>query len=261
MINNCHNAGKILCESTGNAKAGGIVAFLTRSDLFTKCSNEGDVEAISSLGVGVTEDAQDTLGQVSAGGIIAFNATDAPMSTTTFCLNTGNITARMTTANVEAQIYAGGIGGRLHEQTMSDCYNTGKITANNSTGNNGYAAGVVGRSSVHSSTRRCYNTGEVNGFIKGGIVGLAVEGSVSRDNYMKERSADSGIGKGKGETITLSIDEMKLESSYKYFNFTSTWGFKQGVNDGYPVLQAFYPCRNLGFCCRRKRSDFGSVKM
>ncbi len=240
MISNCYNVGEIKADSTGLSTAGGVAAFLYDNDTVSNCSNTGNVTAISN------DELSDTK-YVSTGGIIGMNATNDTMSTTIACYNAGNISATLTTANTVTEIFAGGIGGRTHGQILSDCYNTGTVLASNLDNTRGYAGGIVGRNSEKSSVRRCYSIGNISGTLTGGVVGLATSGSVTRNSFWQEGSAlrsigeDKAAGNGASNTTIMSAVQMKQESSFPFLNFSQVWGFKSGENDGYPILQTFYP--------------------
>ncbi|MDR2558060.1 MAG: hypothetical protein LBC86_00735, partial [Oscillospiraceae bacterium] len=243
-ITNCHNVGEIRAESTGMARAGGIAASLWSEIAISNCSNAGNISAISSLPADKTTDSDlndPFIARASAGGIVAFNPRSDTMSTITGCINTGNITAEFSTIHMNAEIFAGGIGGNLHEQTLSDCYNTGTITARNSNGTNGYAGGIVARNSARSSIRRSYSTGTVSAHVPGGIAGLAVSGGNIRNNYFLSGSAARGIGEGSGGTTALTLAQMRQEASFPALNLNRTWAFSSGVNDGMPILRFFHP--------------------
>lgn len=239
-ISNCRNTGEVTANSSGGGAAGGIAAVLYKNNIVRNGSNMGDVAVVSA---GEEHYPSQEFLYVSAGGIIGFNTVNDTMSTTIGCYNAGDISAQMSAANDHFEIFAGGIGGRVHEQTLSDCYNTGAVLAANPAGNLGYAGGIVGRNSTRSSVRRCYSIGSISGALQGGTVGLAEPGSVIRDNSWLSSSAPKGVAQGAGEsgTTALPAAQMKQEGSFPAFNFTNTWGFKEGENDGYPVLQAFYP--------------------
>lgn len=239
---NCHNIGDVTSDSTGASSAGGILGFgfTYELDQVNLCSNRGNVKAIS-------EDKTSNTGQRTnfayAGGIIGYDSSNERITTITSCYNEGDVSAELTTDNTEVEIFAGGIGGRLNNQTISDCYNKGTICANNSDNTSGYAAGISGRVSSKSNVRRSYNTGTISGAKTGAIAGLSITGSVIRSNYYLSGSATKGVAQGDGEegAIVLTGEQMKLEDSFKGYNFSKIWGFKTNENDNMPILQECYP--------------------
>lgn len=239
-ITNCHNVGVIKADSSGFSVAGGISARLYDNETVVNSSNAGDVSAVSA---GEYHDLQADTPCISAGGVIGMNSVNDNMSTIVGCYNTGSISAELTTANDNFEVWAGGIGGRLHEQTLNDCFNTGNVSTEAPADMICYAAGIAGNSSAHSSVRRCWNIGAISGKMPGAIIGLAQPGNVTRDNFWQAGSAPEGIAEGEGEsgTTALTATQMKQEASFSAFNFMKTWGFKEGENDGYLILQAFYP--------------------
>ncbi|MCL2037155.1 MAG: hypothetical protein FWG83_07235 [Oscillospiraceae bacterium] len=241
-VNNVHNIGNITATATGGARAGGIVGGFSRNDAIQNCSNSGNITATSSgvfYGIHPGEENTDVL----AGGIVGVNfVNDNIFGAIRGCYNTGDVSATMTVKNDAFRIFAGGIGGLLHS-TTSDCYNTGKIMATNPDNTTGHAGGIVGSNSGRSSIRRSYNTGTVSGFKPGGIVGLNLTGGVIRHNFVLSGTAPNGVAEGDGESgvTVLTSAQMRLEASFPTFNFSRTWGLKSGENDGFPVLQAFFP--------------------
>ncbi|MDR0292562.1 MAG: S-layer homology domain-containing protein [Oscillospiraceae bacterium] len=49
-----------------------------------------------------------------------------------------------------------------------------------------------------------------------------------------------GLGYGIGQVTALTTEQMKQQSSFSGWDFANVWGFKPGVNGGYPVLRAFH---------------------
>lgn len=241
-VTNCHNFGNITSDSTGASSAGGLLGFgfVYEVDKVIFCSNRGDIKAIS-------EDESSNTGQLTnyayAGGIIGYDSPNDRMTTITGCYNEGTVLAHLKTTNTDVEVFAGGIGGRLNNQAISDCYNKGAIDAHNVDNTNGYAAGISGRVSSKSNVRRSYNTGTISGVKKGAVIGYSIKGSTIRSNYYQSGTAAQGVAKGDGEegTTARTLAQMKLENSYNGFDFSKTWGFKSGENNDMPVLQQCYP--------------------
>ena len=222
-ISNCYSTGSISVSAMGayaghRAFAGGI------------CGMNGSVEnSYNSCSVSA-----DCTYLAYAGGISGYN------SSISSCYNTGIISA-----SGGSPVYAGGICG--YSNAISDCYNTGSISAS-SRGENSYAGGISGVNIKDGSISNCYNTGVVYGSSPsskvsyvGGLCGYSQDGAVIRSSYWNiDSRVEDGLGYGIGQATALTSEQMKQQSSYSGWDFTTVWGFKPGVNDGYPVLRAFY---------------------
>ncbi|MDL2295070.1 hypothetical protein LJC60_10745, partial [Ruminococcaceae bacterium OttesenSCG-928-D13] len=246
-INNCHNTGEITVSAVNMSTAAGIAASLPfNNKLISNCSNTGKVSASTKGGV-----------VIGAAGIVGRydGGLNTDMSHIVNCWNTGDISVFLDSDNTSTDVFAGGIGGRTHQNAVSDCYNTGNISATSNGHLNGTAGGIVGRNSTESSVRRCYSTGNITASQNpGAIVGLAVEGSFAwacywnsdatytQDSRVLASADKKGVGSGEDTTTRRTAAQLKQEASYDhFFSFVKTWGFKDGENSGYPVLRVAYP--------------------
>lgn len=179
------------------------------------------------------------------------------------CYNTGNIVLNsrlvpderdyFTAAGICAGYYAMNSSGNLVGSVLSS-YNTGKIESNF------YAAGIVKSAAVE--IKECFNVGEVicgNNYKKVGIylVGPAFgsdptgTAKVSNAYYGGSCANIGGIG-GFPESAELTyvdnstyIADLNVQAKTKQFysnnltsfDFESVWKFKDGENNGYPVLK------------------------
>lgn len=179
------------------------------------------------------------------------------------CYNTGNIVLNsrlvpderdyFTAAGICAGYYAMNSSGNLVGSVLSS-YNTGKIESNF------YAAGIV--NSAAFEIKECFNVGEVicgNNYKKVGIYLVApLFGSdptgtakVSNAYYGGSCANIGGIG-GFPESAELTyvdnstyIADLNVQAKTKQFysnnltsfDFESVWKFKDGENNGYPVLK------------------------
>ena len=181
------------------------------------------------------------------------------------CYNTGNVVLNsrlvpserdyFTAAGICAGYYAMNSSGNLVGSVLSS-YNTGKIESNF------YAAGIVKSAAVE--IKECFNVGEVicgNNYKKVGIYLVApLFGSdptgtakVSNAYYGGSCANIGGIG-GFPESAELTyvdnstyIADLNVQAKTKQFysnnltsfDFESVWKFKDGENNGYPVLKTF----------------------
>lgn len=181
------------------------------------------------------------------------------------CYNTGNVVLNsrlvpnerdyFTAAGICAGYYAMNSSGNLLNAVLSS-YNTGKIESNF------YAAGIVKSAAVE--IKGCFNVGEVicgSNYKKVGIYLVApLFGSdpkgtakVSNAYYGGSCANIGGIG-GFPESEELTyvdnstyIADLNVQAKTKQFysnnltsfDFESVWKFKDGENNGYPVLKTF----------------------
>ena len=141
----------------------------------------------------------------------------------------------------------GGLVGSNHNTgTISNSYATGTLAAN--FGDDLNAGGLVGVNS--GAISNSYATGVVSvggggGFDVnvGGLVGRN-SGAIS-SSYWNTDANLQGIGDGDATGASaLSAVDMKNASNLVGFDFETTpvWGFKDGINNGYPVLCALGAC-------------------
>lgn len=117
-------------------------------------------------------------------------------------VNDGNISSSYSHANVTGGDRVGGLVGELNDGEVYFSYSKGKVTGDDDVG------GLIGYASYQTAYSSYWDVDTSN------------QGS----------SAD-GTG--------LTTSEIKDQSNLDSFDFTNTWEFVNGVNDGYPVLQAF----------------------
>ncbi|MCL1859831.1 MAG: S-layer homology domain-containing protein [Oscillospiraceae bacterium] len=249
-ISNCYNIGDISViphlsglYSSSDGYAGGICS--RSSSSVNNCYNTGSVSvsernhansyAGGICGSGGTINNCYNTGAISsvssnqnsyAGGICGDGSNPSN------CYNTGAISATTTSSHIYDSTYAGGICGG-YNNNPSYCYNTGAISSSFGT-----AGGICGRK---GSPNFCYWNSESTQTVKGIARG-------SRDNPKK------GVGDDTDPTTGLSTSQMKEQASFEEFDFKNVWTFKNGVNNGYPVLMTFYPTApNIGIAAEWAR--------
>lgn len=178
-------------------------------------------------------------------------------------------------------IAGGFFGDKYGDQRdIINCYNEGKINLNTFEFPETYpipmtGGGIVGIS--YSSIINCFNVGEINGNIIAGI-GAWVEGSLYGNYSLGQLNAEEGadalfyknnintnyIGlnfyaASVGEGITSQYGQLKDDLTFENFkneefftensnwyiyedwDFETTWEFREGENDGFPVLMVYRP--------------------
>ena len=210
-ITNCYNTGSV---TGSNYNVGGIAGWAYST--ITNCYNTGSVTGSSDY----------------VGGIAGYAS-----STIRNCYNTGSVTGSSC---------VGGIAGSAPDSTITNCYNTGSVTGSN------YVGGIAGSAPQRTSITNCYNTGSVTGSsYVGGIAGRVSSSTITNCYWGGNCTLSVAVGGGSAATNcgTCTIEEVKSlswysdsskwNSSYPW-DFETVWTFVDGMNDGYPVLQAFY---------------------
>ena len=225
----CYNTGTITAISTtDSAYAGGIFLISTS---YTAFKNENNFGKVIANGVNDSY----------AGGITAEITCDASSGTSSESYNTGTIQCSSSSGTA----YAGGIVGRIHTYggisaslvTLTDCYNIGAV-------NGDVVGGIVGANNLGNMSTdlatitNCYNTGTLTGSTKYGIVGNGDNySSISNSYYINTCGGSNNAG-----STALTLDNMKKQSSYSGWDFSTVWGIDTTgkINDGLPYLRAFY---------------------
>ncbi|NPE29091.1 hypothetical protein HNV12_14225 [Methanococcoides sp. SA1] len=145
--------------------------------------------------------------------------------------------------NITAHDYVGSLVGRSYGGSITRSYATGKVTGNNDVGgfvgyldggnlNQSYAnvnvtgddqvGGFVGKSLAGTITQS-YSAGKVTGKCgKGGLVGVLYCGTITGSYWDLETSGQSTSAGCNGAT-GKTTDEMKTQSTYSGWDFTSVW--------------------------------------
>lgn len=231
---------------TGNARVGGIVGQLPSGNpSVKKCINKADVKSVMTSGdesfVGGIVGQSD---QIERGTVIISQ-----------CGNEGEI--------YSACNYVGGIIGRsVIKSGINQCYNKGKVTGAR------FVGGILGQSNA-LVLQNCYNLAEVIGTETqhkdvGGILGSTTNKDMKINNCYNVGAITQGYGLTKGgddntkkialtSCITLSSategpvlnvapggyvvnsdSEMKQQTTYKGWDFTSIWSMP---SSSYPKLK------------------------
>ncbi len=226
VFEKCYNTGNVigindpLDPSVNGTHTGGILGggWIVHAK-FVDCYNAGNIKGYNFVG-GIAGD-----NGVGYRDLVVMNR----------CYNTGNITG---TQDV------GGIMGR-GAICIENCYNTGDVSGKTLVG------GISGETPF--STKNCYNVGKITGeLMAGAIIGRYSSYDYPVVNcYYLEGSADSGRGEhdkyisyenyeyipvpdAEGEVVSLTLEEMKLQSSFKGFDFDNVWTMEGDESYLYP---------------------------
>jgi len=139
--------------------------------------------------------------------------------------NSGPITNCYVTGNITGD----GIAGLVHGNSgpITNSYATGNFT-----GTIG-AAGLVVQNYNNGTITNSYAAGNLTGTRSAGLV-LTNNGTISNSYYNSETA---GVGvEGDYETPRTTA-QMKQQSTYTDWNFSSVWGIDASINNGYPYLR------------------------
>lgn len=196
------NHASVIVKSRGSSYVGGISAYNGTIDA---CYNAGMVN-----------------GQC-AGGIGGSNCA------ITQCYNKGSVIGTT---------YAGGIQGK--GTNITDCFNIGNVTATT------YAGGIVGLMGS-SYVKNCYNLVEITGATYSGSIAGGNHGTVYAEDYILAGGTISncyypsshtrGVGRGTGSATAKSLTDLKKQSTFVNFDFTTTWTISGNSNYLFPELK------------------------
>ena len=223
------NRGEIRSSAIGDANVGGIVGgwYIGAEGSLSYCHNTGDVTSTSSTG------------ESCCGGIVGFN----------YCplINCGNNGGIYTFSEGEGPVYAGGVAG-MTMYSLRNCYNRGNIEAVSESPASGAvikAGGITGKIISGFLLNNCYTTADVtvSSPFKA-YAGIISTGTFSyRSCYYFSDAVAEGTANISMEGIPLSGSEMKGEDFITRLNAVAaglrgavSWEFREGENDGYPVL-------------------------
>ncbi len=229
-VRNSHMTANV---SSGSHSVGGIVGYA--EDIYVyRSSSTGNIYS----------------GDEQAGGIIG----ESYENTIVESYSAGNI-------ETDGDL-AGGLTGRNGETIILRSYSTANVTGNNRVGGlvgasggdiiDSYARGnVTGNSQVGGIAGRCggyitnsYATGLVTGnSSRGGVLGsnqgcTIVDSFWDTETTEQETSAGDATGKTTSEmkTKTTFTDTDISPGLNESWNFTTVWGIRSNINDGYPCL-------------------------
>ncbi len=244
----CFNTGAV----SGSTYIGGVVG--NNNGIFSDGYNTGAVSGMDYVG-----------------GVSGYNGNEATACYNTgtvsgytyvgglFGLNYGDLSFGYNTGAVHGDSYVGGLAG-FNTYYIYDCYNAGPVT-----GTSEYTGGVAGENTGEISDCynigsvegvnctggvtgynyyriiNCYNTGAVSGTDNtGGVAGDMDAASTISSCYYLTGKATGGIKgtdtAGKAEALTDA--QMKLQSSFVGWDFTTTWEFGgSSAHYDYPTLK------------------------
>ncbi|MCL2282659.1 MAG: hypothetical protein FWC26_05010, partial [Fibromonadales bacterium] len=133
--------------------------------------------------------------------------------------------------------YAGGLVGQMDGSIITGSYASGDVSGTFYTG--GLMVGRMDGGTITGS----YASGDVSGYYAGGLVGSMSGGSSITGSYYNSETS----GKNDTRGIPKTTAEMKTQSTYVGWDFTSTWTIDPSLHGGYPVLQYLLEERHKNF--------------
>jgi len=193
-------------DATGEDYIGALVGYAYKASIISNCSSTGSVAGDDGVG-----------GLI---GVATISGEDYPTISQCYseCIVTGGGSADQ----------HGGLIGWTEGAVVQNCYAIGSVSGYR------YVGGLIGEIFSGSDIQNCYSIGAIAGTnYYGGLIGLAQEGSTVTGCYWDvETSGQNESDGGTGKTTA----EMKLQSTYTDWDFTTIWGMLSSYNDGYPNL-------------------------
>lgn len=252
------NIGEVLIATSSavfnieGSMVGGIAGFNEYGGTISNATSNSLVHGTDTVGgaIGLNDGLLDTAsssanveGVSHVGGSIGFNGIHAIATRLNTSLNVtvsgdtrvggiagfndGSITLSNSKGTVDGDSNIGGLIGE-NEGNVSDSFATAFVTGTNKVG------GLIGRSYTGTITRT-FAAGKVTANSNiGGLVGENINSPIVSSYYDQVISTQNDIGKGVAKT---SI-QMKTQSTYSGWNFTTTWIISPSTHNGYPYLRS-----------------------
>ena len=214
----CVNNGNLNAESTFQAYAGGIAAFLGAEKVtsVTNSENNGTVAAVVK---GQSETFDKEQSRAAAGGIAGYTANTAAVSDT--------------------------VDENACTSVVFDCKNSGAVTASAQDSDvSAYSGGIVG-----VVNGLVYNTLNINDKVSAKVCGPVfgalnpsgkLRGKV-RNSYFAQSDAQYspviGAEGSVADAVSLSAEQMKIAQSFNGFDFDSVWALSEGDNCPHVIIE------------------------
>ena len=244
-VSDCYSAATVIGEHSVGGLVGGISSNYNKGQI-TFSYATGDVTGSGSnvgglVGHIYTSKISDTYatGNVTGtgfgsnvGGLVGLVGVASSYS------STYQIERSYASGNVTANSYSnvGGLAGSLngigYEIKTRNNYATGNVSGSSKVG------GLIGDLNLYATANTSYSIGSVTGSSNvGGLVGVS-SGSATNSFWDKDTSGRSTSAAGTGKTTA----QMKLQTTFSGWNFTSIWEKEAGC---YPKLKALPAAFNL----------------
>jgi hypothetical protein len=243
-IDNCYSTGSITVSFSGLLyNAGGLVGSQETNSVMSNCNSTCNVAGDGRIGglVGWNTNYSTITNSFHATGTV--NGSASSVSSTGGLVGENNLYSSIeksySTGTVSGYDYIGGlVGANSNNASISNCFSRCNVSGNSSFGYNG--GGLVGYNYLNATINNCYSTG-LAGANMGGLLGYQSEGATTVNSYWDTQTSGTTFSfGGTGKTTA----EMKTQSTFVDWDFTSIWGINAGNNDGYPYLVPASICTN-----------------
>jgi len=228
-----NNLGVTNVDITGQLGVGGLVGYAYWSSAVSNSYSTGSVSGSTYVGglVGHSIDATvsnsystgSVTGTSRVGGLVGRN-------------NYATVSNSYSTGSVTGMYYVGGlVGNHYDNSTVSNSYSTGDVTR--SSGTDTEFGGFCGNN-YNSTIEYCYSIGSVSYTgtsdpTDKGFVGYNSGGTYTNNFWDSEASNQSTATGATGKTTT----QMKTQSTFTGWNFTTIWEIIGGNGANYPTLR------------------------
>ena len=220
-ISNCNHEGNLTYSWSTNGisseviSSGGILGVIANGGSIVNCVNNGNIYSGNTNGC-----------VRNRGGIVGYITGGQ-----TTILNCKNVCNTITGNNGGPN--SGGIVGNIASYTnITNCYNTGNISAES------YSGGIVGYCyfGQKCSINYCYNIGNLNSYVKGGIIAYCGSGSISTNNCYFLNSCGGNNTYGGYPMSSAAMQTVNFVETLN--NGTCAWeqDTQPYSNSGYPIL-------------------------
>ena len=185
-------------DITGTWYAGALAGFAKNSTNISGCGSTGSVS-----------------GDYNIGGLVGES-------------NNSTITGSFSTASAGGIQVIGGLAG-YQNGTVTNCYARGAVDGTET------IAGLVGHNA--GTVENSYSTGAVSAStdLKGGLTWSNTSAYVTNSYWDTETSGQASSSGGTGKTTGIMQKQAFFIGAG--WDFTDTWGYNAGENDGYPFLR------------------------
>jgi len=226
---------------SGSNGTGGLVGYAYGSTAtkatITGCSVSGTVTGSSHgtgglvgyITYGIITNSSATGAVAGGDNIVGGLAGDATYTDISTSFASANVTQ-----NRSVGTHTGGFIGRVAETTITNCYATGNVGG----GDYSYRGTFIGYTNGGTLTfTNCYAAGTAytSGLGTGyGFVNSSAIGTYTNCFYNNSNTLS-------GKVTALSTTDLRNQSKFTGFDFSSVWAINSSINGGYPFLQGNMP--------------------
>jgi PKD repeat protein len=225
-VNNCYSTGVV----KGNKNTGGLVGCIVKYSILENSYSTCDVSGSVDIGglVGSSYNLSEIINCFHTTGIVSSTSYSAGGLVG---LNSGSLISKCySTGKVMGQYHIGGLVGWNDNASIRDCFS--RCTILNTSSSDPNFGGLVGVNNDNSIINNCYSAGSVQAGM-GGLVGVQDNAATTTSSFWDTETSGTTISAGGAGKFT---SDMKSQSTFTDWDFTSIWGMNVDINDGYPYL-------------------------